>query len=187
LGNGVEVIGSGGGGTSVGYFSMYAGPDVNAIELHAFYMGMGGGQTSDALSELQSQIPVFSNATGSDVWVSFGAGWMTKAGVGESVNVLPEFTAPAFTGGPILVACEIAAGNAAMTNYAIFTAGVDFTSTEDYQFQTTDFSTEGHAGGDLSFVNGSGQSGIGIVSAAGGVYWGGITGAFQIPDGTTFT
>jgi len=187
-GTGITINSTGGGGgTSVGYFAMYAGPDGNAIELHAFYMGMGGGQVDDALSNLQAQIPVFSNATGTTQWVSFGSGWMTKAGVGESVNVLPEFTAPAFTGGPILVACEIAAGNATMSNYAIFTAGVSFTSTEDYQFQSTDFATEGHAGADLSLVNGSGQTGVGIVSAAGGVYWGGITGAFQIPTGTTFT
>jgi len=188
-GTGITITATGGGGgTSVGYWSMYAGPDENAIELHAFFMGMGNATSGTALGLLQSVIPVFSNATGSDVWVSFGAGWMTKAGVGESVNVLPEFTAPAFTGGPIDLGCEIAASNATFSNYAIFASNpISYTSTEDYQLQTTDFTTQGHAGADLSFVNGSGQSGNGIISAAGGVYWCGISGAFQIPTGTTFT
>jgi len=178
----------GGGGTSVGYFDMLAGPDENGVELHLFFMGMGGGDSGDALGLLESLIPMFSNATGSDVWVSFGSGWMTKAGVGESVNVLPQFTAPAFTGGPIDIGVEIAAGNATFSNYAIFAGNpVSYTTGETYQFQTTDFTVQGNAGADLSFVNGSGQSGNGIISAAGGVYWAGITGAFQIPTGTTFT
>jgi hypothetical protein len=139
---------------------------------------------------LQSFVPVFSNKTGTLQSVSFGAGWVTKAGPGEFINVLPEFAVPAYSGaGPIQISCEIAAGIFDMSNYAIWlsTVGISYISGADIQFDTTDFTKEGFATGDLSLVGPpSGQSGCGIKTTGGGTFWCGISGAIAIPDGVTF-
>jgi len=186
-GTGITINATGGGGgTSVGYLIMYAGPDDALIPNQVVWTGIGGNPEGSGI-DLQSFIPLFSNATGSDVLIAFGSGWLAKVAASDSAALLPEFTAPTFTGGPIIISCEINAANAAFNQFAMYqNGGISFTSGEDYQFLNTDF-TGISSGGDLTMTAGSGNSGNGLVSAAGGVYWGGIAGYVTIPTGTTFT
>lgn len=64
---------------------------------------------------------------------------------------------------------------------------ITFTSGETYQTQDTDFDYGSSTGGDLTLTAGTGQSGNGLVSGSGGIYFGGVSGYFVCAPGTTFT
>jgi hypothetical protein len=189
-GTGIEIAASGGGGTglSAGVVSMQAGPDSTLADIDAIWFGIGGeGFISGG--DLTSYFPIFSRSSES-VITSFGAGWFAPPGPTYSACILPVFTMPAFTGGPITMQCAINAANATFSQFAVYemeTTTITFTTGETYQTQNTDFDYGASHGGDLTLTAGSGLSQNGLVTSVASPYWGGVSGYFTCAAGTTFT
>jgi hypothetical protein len=186
-GTGIEIAASGGGsGLSAGFVNMIAGPDDFDDHVSAIWFGIGAGY---AYGDLNSFFPIFSSSTVQTV-VSFAAGWFAPPGPTYSACILPTFTVPAFTGGGITMQVNINAANVGFTDFAIYEQDVNvitFTSGETYQLVPSDFDTHSSGGTDLVMTSGTGPTQNGLVTTAGGKYFGGVSGYFTIASGTTFT
>jgi hypothetical protein len=178
----VTVNGGGGGGVTPALVVLTAGPDSN--DTPATFLPFG---PSDYTTPGNSYWPVWSNSTGGTEIFSLGAGWMTIVNPGDAVNYFPYVAIPPFTGGPIGVELIFWAANVDFTNYINYVGNHSFVAPVTYQFVAGDFVLQASGGADLSLVAGAGQSGVGLVSAAGSItYWAGIGGRLAVPTGTTF-
>jgi hypothetical protein len=180
--------GGGGSGLSAGFVQMQAGPDATLADIDAIWFGIGGEGFIPG-GDLTSYFPIFSSPTAQTI-TSFGAGWMAPPGPSYSAVILPVFTAPTFSSGSVTMQCAINAAKANFTDFAVYemeTTFITFTSGENYQTQSTDFDYGSSTGGDLTLTAGSGLSQNGLVTAGGGIYFGGISGYFTVAAGTTFT
>lgn len=192
-------------GTSVGYLQVIAGPDDNLNPSLVFFMGSGNIFGQRFLADGQSSIPLFSNNSGSDKFVSWGSGWVANvpgaAGggtgwSGSAICILPTFTAPTFTGPSIEISCAMGAADVngspgawSQFRNMIDTSSTAFLSGASFQFPVTNFSSGFAIGADLIVVSASGNTGNGICNN--GVptlaLWGGINVTVRIPTGVTFT
>ena len=181
-GTGITISASGGGGSVLGHCTLESGPDFAEINSQAVFLGPTGlSNTYFSYQDLQS------NSGASAVFYTMASSWIVAVLAGESVCIFPTFFAPAFTGGPLFVEFQLMMWSIAETNVAIFQATHSFTTTASYQLQNTDLATIVNGGGDLSIVAGGGDTGTGIVSAAGGFYIVGVTLEISVPSPTTFT
>jgi hypothetical protein len=134
---------------------------------------------------------VWSNAGGSAVHYTFGIGWMTLVNGGDSINFLPIFEVPAFTGGSGEIGFQFYywACDSSFVNFASYEGNLNLTTGQSLQTTTADLTPiDPVGGGDLSLVSGSGTSGNGLVSTGGGIlYWCGVSGIIAVPAGTTFS
>lgn len=183
--------GGGGGGVSLAYLAVSTGPD-----------SMGDNTTNDGGAIMgpslldvfpnQNMTPMFLPAPASLFGViPFGFGWVVSTGGGGvSVVVLPELQAPTFTGGPINVKLVMAAVSVDNTNQGQWQTtfpGINLTSGETVQLSAADFSESFNNAGDLSLVDGSGDSGNGIVAASNKTYLGAVWGEIAYGAVTAWT
>lgn len=195
-GTGIEIAASGGGGGGEpGIMSMFALPESSLIGTpRLVYLGADStGNAGGTISLGQSDIALWSNPPIGALY-TFGVSWfvsLSYGGVGPapSVNILPEFIAPAFTGGPLSLTVNMGATNMANTQAFHAEGAFSLTTGQDYQTQTTDYSLTSNIGTHLSFVNGSGQNGNGIVlsTASADQFLCSIWGDVTVPLTTTIT
>lgn len=189
-GEGIVTINStgGGGGSNAGLFELLLQPDSGVTTPTMWLSGQVYQTVGETFVALQS------NSTGSSQEYTFAGVWIAFVTSGQSAAILPEWTAPAFTGPDLVL---IISGMEALdyltfTNYAQAAPsnGISIPSGGTGQFATTDFpgGLNVTAGTDLSFVNGTGNSGNGIVSAGTQpFYLVSIAGSIVVSTGTTFT
>lgn len=184
-GLGIEISASGGGGGGTpSLVTLIAGMDTNDYPFGVFTM------PTDPSTEGASYWPVWSNSTAAPVLYMMGASWFCIVNGGDSVNLLPTVTVPGFTGGPLTYELYMASADATFTNLAMYRGTITLTTGATVQIASSALSAipGGTATGDLSLVAGTGDSGNGFVSAAGGIsYWCSVVGRIAVPAGTTFT
>ena len=179
----------GGGGSTPGFSQAMGGPDEdNDLGVYSIFLGSSPTFGTPVVNG-NIFTPLFSNSSGIARYYTVGQGWATYTAGGDSVSYLPTAVMPAYTGGPVLVSCEITALAIDASNYAVYDTGqISIASGVSYQFKNTDFSQTGGYGSDLSLVGGSGNSGTGLVTAAGGVvYLGSFQMVIEVPTAVTFT
>lgn len=174
--------GGGGGGLSVGMFSLSAGPD-----------SMGDNTTNDGGVLMgPSFLDVFPNMNLTPLYIPypsgtfgvlpFGLGWAIATAPGASACIFPELTAPTFTGGPITVQLcmgAVSVDNTEQVQVQTAFPGISLTSGETYQLAITDVSVSFHNFGvspDLTLTAGSGDTGNGLVAASAKTYLGAVWG-----------
>jgi hypothetical protein len=177
----IDSTGGGGGGGSPALLLLNAGIEVGDVPFTMLpFTPSNPSQPSISYWEM------WSNATGSIILYNIAASWMTSVNPGDSVNLLPILTAPLYTGSDIGVNLSFWASTFDFSNQALYTGGKLIPSGTTVQYATTDISGSIN-GADLSLVNGTGQSGNGLISSGGLVYWGGVAGYISVPTGVTFT
>lgn len=180
----------GGGGGGVGILELELLPDVTVVTPPMWLGGTGGSSSGLPIGAVQ--IPLSSNSSGATQTYTFGLSWIAFVS-GQSVAILPTWFAPTFTGSDLAIVFSMEALDyLAFTNYAQANPSdaISIASGASGQAATTDFpgGLNVTAGTDLSFVNGTGGSGNGIVSGgAVFVYLASITGYVSVADGVTFT
>jgi hypothetical protein len=188
-GQGIEIAASGGGGGALpAYGGLTCGMDSSQYPF-AQWIGPTDPSFTNAcqIGPLQQDEPTA-------VHYTFATSWITAVGIaGLSVLTLPEFSLPAFSNAgsnPILFTFYIGAWDfdTSFTNYAQYEGTVSIpVAGGSVQCTVGDLTAIEAASGDLSLVAGSGQSGNGLVSAGAGLsYIASISGAADVPAGTTF-
>ena len=182
------ISASGGGGTTFGQFRLIAQNDDNQWSTGFFFPFVNAAFSPGEGTSFY----LCPSTTASGYRVQLGSSWMTDAGAGDSVNILPTLTVPSFTGGgTVNFEFWFWAATATFSNYRTYVGGttVNLASGATHQYTAAEMGAALVSGGaDLSLVAGSGSTGIGLVSAAGGIpYWAGVSGALSIPAGVTFT
>jgi hypothetical protein len=181
------ISASGGGGTSFGQFRLIAQNDDNQWSTGFFFPFVNAEFSTEGASFYY--VP---STTASGYRVMLGSSWMTDAGAGDSVNIFPTLTVPAFTGGgTVNFQFWFWAASATFSNYVTYNAGagVNLASGATHQYTAAEVGAALVSGGaDLALTAGAGNTGVGITSTAGGIpYWAGVSGALLIPAGVTFT
>lgn len=180
----INSTGGGGGGGTPALVTLIA--EADDLLFPATFMPFSPYQNWTGVDG-ESHWPVWSNAGGGPVYYQIGASWMADVFGTLSANILPTFTMPAFTGGPLTISYTFWASTVDFANFATY-EGVtpSLTTGETYQAVVGDLSLLSSGGADLTLTPGTGNSGNGLVSSAGGVYFAGVSGGIQIPAGTTF-
>lgn len=189
----ISASGGGGGPTST-LMNIFTGPDQADFPYNLLPFSGGWWQ-----SNLQTFVELFNTGSNPDLGVTygvpFGVSWLTQLAANQTVVAFPRFSGATFT-------------TLAITNYINITGGYFWASNADlssamqcsfsvpsgtmvsgqpYQILITDVSINYTLGTDLSLVPGSTGFSDGLVSAAGGVYFGGVSCFIQVPEETTFT
>lgn len=176
------ISASGGGATVLGHCTLSSGPDFAQINSQAVFLG-----PTDEVNLYFSYLDVQSTG-GSGVFNTMASSWIVAVIGGQSIDLFPAFSAPAYSSGLVSVEFQMQAWAINETNVAIYTAGpINVASGATYQSVAADFTLVHNAGGDLSLVPGAGVTGVGLVSAAGGFYIASITCTVIVSAGTTFT
>jgi hypothetical protein len=185
LGPTVEIAASGGGGGGGGNANLILISGADSAEFGSQLVFLG---PSEPTTFGFSWWPVFDNSSGADRFYTPASNWIVAVLAGESVCVFPEVRGPFFTGGPIGISFQIQTWAINETNVVIYqTNPISFTSGMNYQTQDTDYTLIVNGGGDIVLTAGSGTTGNGLVSQAGGFYIASVTTQVTIPTGTTMT
>jgi hypothetical protein len=186
--NPITIAATGGGSSvNVGAGSLIAQPDDNEMSISFFFPFTSNDHDVEGVSYWYA----FSNPSAIRK-LNIESSWMIIVNSGDSVNIFPTITVPAFTGGTGFVSFQFWfwAADATFANYAVYAGGGAhaLASGVTYQYTAGDMTLQHTSSTDISLVAGSGNTGVGLVSAAGGItYWAGVVGALAVPAGTTFT
>jgi hypothetical protein len=182
LGPTVEITSTGGSGAVLGHSTLNSGPDFFQINAQAVFLG-----PTDQINTYFSYLDLQDGGT-SGSFNTTASSWIVAVIGGQSVCLYPAFIAPAYTGGGIQILFQIQTWAINETNVAIYNAGpISVASGATYQSVFADFTLVHNAGGDISLVAGSGSTGVGLVSAAGGFYIASTTLTILVNAGTVFT
>ena len=175
----VTINSSGGGGTGIGFMTITMAPDINDTPL---FLG-----PSDPSSIGDTYVQLFSNSSGGLQFYTFASSWIVAPSAGDSIDLLPIFQAPIFTGGGIGLEWTLNAVGWDLANSGQVTSNlVTITSGATIQPPTSDYGSPSLTS-DLTFVNGTGNSGNGFVTAGGETaYIASVSGRIDVQNGTTF-
>lgn len=182
-------IASTGGGSTYNMFGAQAGEDSANTTIPMWLSGVDPDSAG-----LITSFPIFSpQISGGPFTYSFGISYITFPTAGQSVMFLPYNQFPlVYTGGAVGSAWQMTTLALDFSNfYTTSIANVPIPSgSGSFQLTDTDFAplVPIVGGGDISLVAGSGTSGNGLVSAAGGkTYFTSLIGSVTAAFGTVFT